>query len=151
MESLVSTWRAAAKPWSPADAYVLVEALLITKAYELLLDRLSNIYKYGLIPRQRDVECLLRGFRDQCSSTSTSSNSSETAQTPEDSRMQALDNCYKTFGVALYNHIAPTQEMYIDLIIAGLRTGTEEGRRRSTVTRGEAMSLGFHVPELDEL
>ncbi|TPX47025.1 hypothetical protein SeLEV6574_g02880 [Synchytrium endobioticum] len=145
-ESLVSKWRAAAKPWSPADSHVLVEALLRTGAHEVLLDRLCNVYKYALIPRQADIEALLREFRRQCSAANDNKDDDNTG--PDQPQLKALDKCYRTFAVALYHHIVPSCQMYLDLIMAGIETGTEQGHCRSLVTRDEAISLGYDVPPL---
>ncbi|TPX32588.1 hypothetical protein SmJEL517_g04305 [Synchytrium microbalum] len=139
--SLLSRWREASKPWTPTDSYVLVEALLRTESYDVLLERICNAYQNGLIPRQRDIEALLKAFVRQCSSS----------EITEEDKVKALDNCYKTFAVVLYYHIVPTAEMYVDLMTAGIKCGTEEGRRRSSVTRNEAISLGYQVPDLAEL
>ncbi|KAI8824826.1 uncharacterized protein EV422DRAFT_516327 [Fimicolochytrium jonesii] len=144
LRAALKRWRAAGRPQDGTDNLLVLERLFAVRAFDVVLQILCDRPSYRVFPDTVHVERLFRAFRAQVVEAAQS------GKAEEKEIVEVLDKVYKAFAVALYTHIAPTKEMYTDLIMAGFESGVGEGRRRSEITSKEQVSLGLPLaPEVE--
>ncbi|KAJ1339689.1 hypothetical protein BSLG_005722 [Batrachochytrium salamandrivorans] len=132
------TWRLARHAISLSDGGDIIRAMDLAGANNTLLRMLCDRRIYRLGPSEQDMIKLMNNFR--------TASLAPTALENEQTHLDQLDSLYKSFAVVLYHEMHPTLEHHSILITAGAYGNTAEGLRRSTLTFGDVISLGW-VPD----
>lgn len=122
------------KPLPLPDRALILGLLLESKSFSTLLNLLCNQPLHQLRPSKDQLESLFNGFLESLSRAPS-----------DESKLEILDNLYKTFAVFLYYNVSPSAQIYHGLVKAGVESGLEEGKRRSTMTIKEMKTLGVEV------
>ncbi|KAJ3158811.1 hypothetical protein HDU86_002495 [Geranomyces michiganensis] len=138
-QSALKRWRTAKTHQDRTDNILFFDRLFAVHAHDVLLDMLCDRPAYRLLPDPVHIDMLLMGFRSRFGKR-------EAAQ-DEARAIETLDQIFKTFAVALYTDIPPTADMYAQVILACLESGTKEGVRRAQITAKEQASLGLPIAE----
>ena len=126
-EALVE-FRSKKKPIRRSNASLILDRLLALNEYDYIFDLLRKRFLNGVYPQESHLTALMAAYAQQVAKEKT---------------IEKLDRVYQIFALVLYHHIPPTPSQYTILIKAGLDTGLEEGIRRSVVTAGEQVALGW--------
>ncbi|KAJ3153525.1 hypothetical protein HDU89_000558 [Geranomyces variabilis] len=138
-QSALKRWRTAKNHQDRTDNILFFDRLFAVRAYDVLLDMLCDRPAYRLLPDPVHIDLLLKGFREEIQERGGDVN--------EARAIEMLDQVFKTFAVALYTDVPPTADMYAQVILACLESGTKEGERRALITAKEQTSLGMPLHE----
>ncbi|TPX62412.1 hypothetical protein PhCBS80983_g00439 [Powellomyces hirtus] len=131
-KSALKRWRHAGQHQEVTDNVLFLDTLFRVGAYDTILDMLCDRPAYRILPAVQHIEMLFIAFKERL-----------THEREETKIIEGLDNLFRTFAVALYTDISPTEGMYNQLVLACLESRTAEGYRRADFTLKEMASLGY--------